>query len=501
MNQLKALRQKLAGAPTPPAITRTPHSEKAVLARKASSREAPRVAPPLVREVLSSPGKPLAPPMRASFESRFGWDFSRVRIHDDAHASESARQVNAQAYTVGQNIVFAEGHYAPSSAQGAQLLAHELAHAVQQGEAVPNGEVRVGERDTRQENEAESAAQHNSSVQPSEEQLLLQRQPDDLSTRSASQIMADERYIDNHLKSIQFFEAQLAVLRYDDGSELRLGLTPDWIKPPIDGVDYRSLREQHIPIVSGEPGKLQYIPRGAETLKQMPDDTKANIGQALLQFTRTVTFRRDPASHRIVPTEVNSITAPHLCAVLREAEAEYVKNVNAMAAGGKKVFEKLKTIVELLAFTEGGAAAGEGTGVRAASKVGTVAAADAESTLVRKFAELLVKKTSGEITVGGVAFSDVQVALEGTELAVRRTFIVNVGRVPGQGKAMQAVWEAAAVKAAQAAGAKSVQIALRTVTNVTWKAYLESQGYTWQSLPKLFGVFGEEGAMVKTVAL
>ena len=475
--------------------------DDSVLNRKPAGHVIPKVAPPLVSQVLQSHGKILPTQVRSALEPRFGCDFGRVRIHDDSRAAESARLVHAQAYTVGQDIVFAQEHYAPQSAQGMQLLAHELSHTVQQGEAAHSGEIRVGEPDSPQEQEAEKASQLGGDLHASDGQFTLRRQPDDFSTRSPSQIMADQMYIDNHLKSIQFFEAQVAVLHYDDGSEVRLGLTPDWIKAPIEGVDYRSLRSQHIPLVTNEPGQLRYIPRGAETLKQIPDDSKLSIDQALLQFARTVTFQREATSHRIVPTQVNSITAPNLCAVLREAEAEYVKNFDAMAAGGKKVFEKLQTIIELLMLAEGGGAASEGAGAKTAAKVGTVAVADAESTLVRKFAELLAKKVSGEVTVGGVAFGDVQVALEGTELAVRRSLVENISRIPGQGKAMQAAWEAAAIRAARAAGAKSVQIALRTVVNATWKAYLESQGYSWQVLPKLFGEFGVEGALVKTVAL
>src|SRR5262249_43583700 len=59
-------------------------------------------------------------------------DFSRVRVHTDGKAAESARAVNALAYTVGADIVFAGGQYAPSTASGQRLLAHELAHVVQQ---------------------------------------------------------------------------------------------------------------------------------------------------------------------------------------------------------------------------------------------------------------------------------------------------------------------------------------------------------------------------------
>ncbi len=89
-------------------------------------------APAIVHEVLHSHGAPLDADARLFFEPRFGFDFSRVRIHADSRAAESARTVNALAYTVGNDIVFAAGQYAPRAAPGQRLLAHELVHVAQQ---------------------------------------------------------------------------------------------------------------------------------------------------------------------------------------------------------------------------------------------------------------------------------------------------------------------------------------------------------------------------------
>jgi hypothetical protein len=88
-------------------------------------------APPIVYEALRSPGRPLDPLTRAFFENRFGHDFSRVRIHTDARAAESAKAVGALAYTLRDDVVFAAGRYAPQEPGGGRLLAHELAHTVQ----------------------------------------------------------------------------------------------------------------------------------------------------------------------------------------------------------------------------------------------------------------------------------------------------------------------------------------------------------------------------------
>jgi Domain of unknown function (DUF4157) len=89
-------------------------------------------APAIVSDVLRSNGQPLHAATRVFMETRFGHDFGRVRIHIDAAAARSARMVNARAYTVGRDVVFDEGFYRPESPAGRALLAHELAHVVQQ---------------------------------------------------------------------------------------------------------------------------------------------------------------------------------------------------------------------------------------------------------------------------------------------------------------------------------------------------------------------------------
>jgi len=98
-----------------------------------ASPQGSTLAPPIVHEVLRSPGQPLDAPTRAFFEPRFGHDFSRVRVHTDEQAAESARAVSALAYTVGDQVAFASGEYDPRTRPGQILLAHELTHVVQQG--------------------------------------------------------------------------------------------------------------------------------------------------------------------------------------------------------------------------------------------------------------------------------------------------------------------------------------------------------------------------------
>ena len=89
-------------------------------------------APPVVGEVLRSPGEPLAEATRDFFESRFGTDLSHVRLHTDARARRAADAVAARAWTVGSHVAFAAGEYDPTSRRGLHVLAHEIAHVLQQ---------------------------------------------------------------------------------------------------------------------------------------------------------------------------------------------------------------------------------------------------------------------------------------------------------------------------------------------------------------------------------
>ena len=103
--------------------------EKGKLHRRAGSGRDPGAVPPVVYDVLRSPGRPLADGVRTDMESRFnGADFSGVRVHTDSRAAESAEAVNAHAYTVGQHIAFDRS----SATMPTSLLAHELTHTLQQ---------------------------------------------------------------------------------------------------------------------------------------------------------------------------------------------------------------------------------------------------------------------------------------------------------------------------------------------------------------------------------
>src|SRR5438034_686178 len=132
----RILQRKCACGGTPGPTGECEECRKKRLQRKTRNSELgtrnDSFAPPIVHEVLRSPGQPLDPGTRALMEPRFGHDFSQVQVHTDGKAAESARAVNARAYTVGENVVFGAGQFMPTACTGQRLLAHELAHVMQQ---------------------------------------------------------------------------------------------------------------------------------------------------------------------------------------------------------------------------------------------------------------------------------------------------------------------------------------------------------------------------------
>jgi len=114
--------------------TEESEEEKEIIQTKKISDNTSTIPPEIETNInaLMGSGEPLPEPVRAFFEPRFGYDFSRVRVHTDARAAKSARAVRAWAFTLGHNIVFDSGQYSPETVHGKWLLAHELTHVIQQ---------------------------------------------------------------------------------------------------------------------------------------------------------------------------------------------------------------------------------------------------------------------------------------------------------------------------------------------------------------------------------
>lgn len=130
--------------------------------RASISRDVPGM---LVPAVLRSPSHSLSPTIQTEMRQKFGHNFDSVQVHTNAQAAASAELLNAQAYTVGNHIVFGANQYAPETRDGKRLLAHELTHVMQQPKTT-HTELTVGEPDSLHEREADVQSQR--ILQPSQ---------------------------------------------------------------------------------------------------------------------------------------------------------------------------------------------------------------------------------------------------------------------------------------------------------------------------------------------
>jgi Domain of unknown function (DUF4157) len=160
--------------------------------------------------VVPAGGRELDAATRAFMEPRFGFDFSRVRVHDGPAGAQSARELSARAYTAGHHLVFGAGEYAPATHEGRRLIAHELAHVVQQAGAGPAIQRDVKKEETKDPKQAATTSQDlavvfgddvglstMASVLAKDVPVVIVRTPDDLAKQLKS--------IKGPLKTLYFF--------------------------------------------------------------------------------------------------------------------------------------------------------------------------------------------------------------------------------------------------------------------------------------------------------
>lgn len=220
-----------------------------MLQRRAVNNDELSDVPPIVHEALRSPGQPLDAATRAFMESHFGHDFSQVRVHTDTQAAESVRAVNALAYTVGRDVVFGAGQHRPESQRGQFILAHELAHALQQSQVDKDGDT-VDMVAKHYEDEADAAAWgvvsgqrtvvYGRMVQRHLQKINLT--PDTLSTDDIDPKTAitSNDYIDNNIADVGLREEWRGLsvrfiaftVKYKDGSLMDIPDSPTYRRSP-----------------------------------------------------------------------------------------------------------------------------------------------------------------------------------------------------------------------------------------------------------------------------
>lgn len=187
----------------------------------------------VVPETLGSQGQPLDRATRDRMEPRFGHDFSRVRIHADERAATAANAVNARAFTVGNHVGFAAGQFAPASASGRELLAHELTHVVQQqslnSAALQRKSAAARARDPLEEDEEEHARAYRGpteapSQEPGEEaEVRLPPSPHPLPNEQGTDSAGKEKESKRHEGDIPESESEEGGVQVSGGVEVEGG--------------------------------------------------------------------------------------------------------------------------------------------------------------------------------------------------------------------------------------------------------------------------------------
>ena len=529
-------------------------------------------APASIYKALASPGRPFEPALQQDMEQRFGYDFSKARVHSGAAAEQSAREVNANAYTVGHHIVFGAGRFAPATQEGRRLIAHELAHVVQQSAAdgnrvaqnnkhrgrstifqpvaegraiaptvqrqpTPPAEIEMPTeyafaRDKRKRTDkryARALGQQDAArirksgklssedrdevnaklrffegeawevykgqiklalVEVTREEIEMPAEPERTSpgggpsepSAELAKYTTQPTYVDNNMKKISFYTAELAIIHYRDGSSLELGLVPRWMKPPVEEVDYRTPREEYRLRHDAKEG-ISFIRES--DLQKVPRSMPWAEVQKL--YARPISFSVQAGTGRVVPSRVNRLTAPKLCEVLLESETKYLKETQWIAQWGIEVTK----VVGGMGASGGAGKLAAGPGSRVVSRIAT---SRAGRKLAGEMDNLLAAGSTKTITMEGMVFADVQLAVQGSRLAVRRfeSKIPHVLRGKGLGSRMNAAFEEAAVSVAYMNGVKTVTINVGIITNPGWRVLMEARGYVFNRA---------EGAWIKTITL
>jgi len=307
----KKLQRRRGGLSAPASIHRPPRSVLEV--------------PLIVHEVLRSPGQPLDRETRALMELRFGHDFGDVRVHTDARAAESARAVNAFAYTVGREVVFGEEQYAPRSSDGRGLLAHELTHVVQQRDGVRETGG-VGQPGDVHEEEAKAAA------------VRVQR---------GESVLPFHKFSVGRLDQRQALPFDSAAIQFQTANpKAGVGLDPT-SNPAAGAIDRANLSAQQIkqPQQTGgeTPAEQDLVEAGLLALGQMLQDVAAPEAQTLRDMYNVGKLRIDAEKASLVAKKVaESEIAQKLAGMRYDLAIEVRKTGSALMRQGAELIDAVR---------------------------------------------------------------------------------------------------------------------------------------------------------------
>lgn len=320
-------------------------------------------APAGVAETLAAPGRPLEPALRREMEQRFGHDFSRVRVHSGAAAEQSARRLNAHAYTVGANIVFGAGRFSPATREGRGLLAHELTHVVQQS----SGNLFLGKKGPK--DEPEQIVSHKIRIPPGTTSAAVFRRYAELKIFGRvlnlnwnAQGKLPEIYndISKHIGKEVTFSVPASLI-----AAQAAGSAAEQAAAQATAVqDYAGLGDEELQGIDQEIDKRYYASTGEEPgTKIQPGETgkvaiwnsfrqqvladKRRI-EALPQDIKDVIFAGGPDAPTITPDNYTQILriAEKLAKLPPEARQDYLARVNASTASLDRLESSIDSYVQ-----------------------------------------------------------------------------------------------------------------------------------------------------------
>lgn len=297
--------------------------------------------------------------------------------------------------------------------------------------------------------------------------------------------MGDDNYIDNHISEVEYWYGDIAVIRYENGSTLRLGITSAYLEAPIEAVNFRTFADEYE--FQGDPSASPNIPyRLPGDMPQVTEENKSKLfAEILKEGAETINFHKHIKSGKIVPNVVNEISAPNLCAILRALEAEYMFNFDL-------TLEMMEAFVLIFSMyygsisVAGALSAGETKTAQQLAKkragkqltkdaLAEVVAAD--QVIFSKFQELYASGAAGHLVVDAVEFKGIYVMKKADDLIVRYGGIENLYRIPDQGKKMIAAFENNIKYLAENLGIKGAKVQIYAVINSDFKNWLIQNGY------------------------
>ncbi len=542
----------ISGAPSATAqrkCTQCAAEEERVLRRKEKS--ATSIAAGAATLAPADAGMPLTLQQRAYFEPRLGAGLAQVRLHTGPDASRAADSIHARAYTLGHDIAFGEREYQPQTTAGEHLLAHELAHVVQQKQTTaqvrrqPKGDAeiempaqwafadpqkRTWRRYARELAQADAARITKAGALSAQERAEINAKLDyfegDAHTVYAQIIKPVLRAAmqeEIEMPGVDFSKAAAAPAgtpgdfwaKFDSKRKM-----PEYFDNDIKEVNYWTAELARIHYKDGSSYDLGLVPRWMkppvvevdcktplEEFRLYEDPVKIVMGymidSEMATAPRTMPYAEllktyvHQVDNYVVPGDIANTA--HI--IPSRVNRRTAPNICSIIEDSERQFlENVDTAVQIgiggttaMAGYVGAGGWAKAPGIAAtAAPLSRAILSPTARQLAREMETLVTQGGTKTVTAGGIRFTEMAATRQGTSLAVKRFEIRRVAIDGAGGKVAAEAFEDAAVNVARSRGLKSVSINVGVIVNPGWRQWMESMGYIFVQT---------EGAWIKTIKL